>query len=421
MEQVAPAQSGFNPGTESAYRLRREAQVTPFERLGAVAGAASFLVMIVWDHAVAPEFAARVMPIRLGVAAVLVVGLLPITFTRAGRNHLLVQVAAFTVVLGGFSWVLAVLPDGFDIGLAGLTIGVVLIPLVAIERSHVAVLGALALVVANVAMAASNEPRQTFTNVNTWIVLSLAFAAGVWFVFDRVNRRLFLTERELDAERRRADDLLESILPRAVADRLKLSRETVSDRFESVTILFSDLVGFTAFSKTREPDVVVGLLNDLFSRFDENAERLGVEKIKTIGDGYMAAGGVPSALPDHAARVSELALAMLDVMDDFRAVHGVDWQIRIGVHTGTVVAGVIGKRKFAYDLWGDAVNVASRLESTSAPGRIHVSADTVALLPDSFEAEGRGVIDLRNRGELPTFFLNRKQPSPITPAAASSS
>jgi class 3 adenylate cyclase len=262
-------------------------------------------------------------------------------------------------------------------------------------------------------MLVSSESRFTVLNVNTWLVLSLAFAVAIWVVLERVNRRLFATERNLGIERERADDLLRNILPESVAEQLKQSKDTISARHESVSILFADIVGFTAFAKEAEPDVVVGLLNDLFSRFDDVVAGYGLEKIKTVGDGYMVAAGVPIALEDHAIRIADLALAMLDTMQEFRDEKNVDWEMRIGINSGPVIAGVIGKRKFAYDLWSDAVNVASRMESTGVAGRIQISGDILELTGGAFEVEPRGVIDLRNRGELTTFFLVGRKQAPL--------
>ena len=224
-------------------------------------------------------------------------------------------------------------------------------------------------------------------------------------MLDGVNRRLFLSERHVAAERARADRLLENILPVPIAEQLKTSDATIADGFDSVTILFTDIVGFTAFARTRQPTEVVELLNVLFSRFDDLVAEWGLEKIKTLGDGYMVAGGVPTPRPDHAVAVAGLALAMMEATRAFAREREVDWGIRIGIHSGPVVAGVIGKRKFAYDLWGDTVNVASRLESTSEPGRIQISEETAQLLREDFIVEPRGMITLKNRGELQTYFL----------------
>jgi class 3 adenylate cyclase len=394
----------FAPATEQAYRVRRTSQIGSFERLGAVAGAGAFLALVAWDAQVSRTGVGETVVVRIGVACVLL-ALLALTYTPIGSRHLALQSVANTAVISGFSWVLALLPDGFRVGAAGLAVAIVLMPLVAAELHHLVGWGVVALAAPNLFMAADGADRFTVVNANTWMAVSLAFAIGFWLVLDRVNRRLFLAEQDLAEERRRTDALLKTILPEEIAERLKRSGESVAARYDQVTILFADLVGFTSYARDHEPVEVVRRLNELFSAFDDAVAARGLEKIKTIGDGYMVAGGVPVVTADHATAVADLALEMIDLVAKFVAEHAVDWDVRIGVHSGEVVAGVIGKRKFAYDLWGDTVNVASRLESTGVPGRIQVSEDTVALLGPSYRCEPRGMIDLKNRGSLSTYFL----------------
>ena len=211
--------------------------------------------------------------------------------------------------------------------------------------------------------------------------------------------------RELDDERARSHALLLNILPQPIIDRLDAGETTIADRFESVTVLFSDLVGFTSLSSDLEPDVLVTLLNRLFSDFDALCERTEVEKIKTIGDAYLAVGGLPGTRKDHAAAVAELALGMVEAVERLNEKTARPWRIRIGIHTGPAVAGVIGTRKFVYDVWGDTVNVASRLETSSEPNRIHVSSEVRDVLGDRFRFEPRGGVELKGKGEMATFLL----------------
>ena len=217
---------------------------------------------------------------------------------------------------------------------------------------------------------------------------------------DATSKLLSGLTRELEEERAKSQALLLNILPPQIIERLEAGEEVIADRHAGVTVLFSDLVGFTERSSRLEPQVLVTELNALFSRFDSLCEASGVEKIKTIGDAYLAVGGLPGGREDHVAAVAELALAMLDV------VRGTDWRIRIGLHAGPAVSGVIGTRKFVYDVWGDTVNVASRLESTSEPNRIHVSEPVAGALGEGFELESRGTVALKGKGETATFFLN---------------
>jgi adenylate cyclase len=209
---------------------------------------------------------------------------------------------------------------------------------------------------------------------------------------------------ELEQERAKSHRLLLNVLPQQIIDRMQEGETVIADRFDSVTVLFSDFVRFTEISSDLAAPVLVEDLNNLFSEFDDLCQENGVEKIKTIGDAYLAVGGLPGTRNDHAAAIAETALEMADFIknaDRQRA----DWQIRIGVHTGPAVAGVIGTRKFVYDVWGDTVNVASRLQDTSEPNRIQVSEAVAKALGTEFEVEPRGTVELKGKGATQTYFL----------------
>ncbi|MBI5091841.1 MAG: response regulator [Candidatus Hydrogenedentes bacterium] len=214
-------------------------------------------------------------------------------------------------------------------------------------------------------------------------------------------------------EQKLSERLLLNVLPRAIAERLKGRREDIgdsfpeiiADSFPEVTVLFADIVGFTKFSTGVSPERLVVLLNEIFSDFDTIADTRGLEKIKSIGDAYMAAAGLPAPVDDHAARAAHMALDMLDALDCFNKRSGYRLQIRIGINSGAVVAGVIGKRKFIYDLWGATVNTASRMESHGVAGRVQISQATRSRLGDPFLFEDRGAIDVKDIGELRTWFL----------------
>ena len=200
----------------------------------------------------------------------------------------------------------------------------------------------------------------------------------------------FVRQREealaaLRVEQDRAESLLLNILPRSIADKLKADTATIADQFAAASILFADVVDFTPLSDRLQPAEVVGILDDLFTHFDLLADRYGVEKIKTIGDCYMVAAGVPTPRADHARVMALMALDMRDAMRSQDAVGHLGLEIRIGINSGPVVAGVIGRKRFLYDLWGDAVNMASRMESHGTPGRIQVTRATYELLRDEFE------------------------------------
>jgi class 3 adenylate cyclase len=223
---------------------------------------------------------------------------------------------------------------------------------------------------------------------------------------DATSRVLSKLTQELEEERAKSQALLLNILPQQIVDRLEAGETVIADRLPRVTVLFSDLVGFTETSSQLEPALLVSELTALFSRFDALSQRCGVEKIKTIGDAYMAVGGLPGTRPDHEQAVAELALGMLAAARDERtSPAGRTWEIRIGIHAGPAVAGVIGTRKFAYDVWGDTVNVASRLEASATPNRIHVSTEVADALRDAFLLEPRGTIELKGKGPAETWFV----------------
>ena len=212
----------------------------------------------------------------------------------------------------------------------------------------------------------------------------------------------------LHIEQMKSEKLMLNILPKPIADRLKRGEKNIAGSYPEVTVLFSDLVGFTKMSAKKTAPELVKLLNDIFSRFDKRAELLGLEKIKTIGDAYMAVGGLPIPRSDHAEIVADMALGMYQDLADFNQANQQEIQMRIGIHSGPVVAGVIGFTKFSYDLWGNTVNTASRMESTSGNGRIQVSAITHELLKEHFVLEERELIECKGLGPMLTSYVNAR-------------
>jgi len=211
--------------------------------------------------------------------------------------------------------------------------------------------------------------------------------------------------RTRDAALARSDDLLLNVLPRSIAQRLKRDPGVIAERFDEVTVLFADVEDFTSFAERTSPEGVVGVLDEIFSAFDRLTQERGLEKIKTIGDAYMVAGGLPEPRPDHVRAVAELALEMQAQLARLAAAQGFGLAIRIGIDTGPVVAGVIGRHRFIYDLWGDTVNTASRMESHGVPGRIQVTEAVRRALGDRFDFEDRGEIEIKGKGRLRTYLL----------------
>ncbi|MFM8510190.1 MAG: adenylate/guanylate cyclase domain-containing protein, partial [Betaproteobacteria bacterium] len=222
-----------------------------------------------------------------------------------------------------------------------------------------------------------------------------------------LEQRVKERTHELMLQTEKTERLMLNILPAPIAERLKRGEPGISDSHASVSILFSDLVGFTALSSKRSADEVVKLLNDLFSRFDIRAKSLGLEKIKTIGDAYMVAGGIPQADDRHAELVTTMALGMREDLRTFNEENGTDIAMRIGINSGSVIAGVIGHTKFSYDLWGNTVNAASRMESTCEVGQIQVSASTFELIKDLFSTRERGFVECKGLGQVKTFFVDQ--------------
>ena len=212
---------------------------------------------------------------------------------------------------------------------------------------------------------------------------------------------------QLQAERAKSERLLLNVLPKAIAERLKAGQRTIVDSFIDSTVLFADIVGFTRIASRQSPHRTVQLLNEIFSGFDRIAEQFELEKIKTIGDAYMLVSGVPSIRVDHAEACANAAFEMLEAVRLFNRRHQLEWSIRVGMNSGPVVAGIIGTKKFSYDLWGDTVNIASRMESHGQPGEIQISEVTMKLLGNNFEFDPQGEIDIKNSVRMPTYLLRK--------------
>jgi adenylate cyclase len=241
---------------------------------------------------------------------------------------------------------------------------------------------------------------------STMLALNVIGAGAVAFTLlasfaDQRNRAL----AALRVEQEKSELLLTNILPRSIAERLKAASQAIADHFDSASILFADVVDFTPLAQRLAPAEVVGILDQLFSHFDTLVERHGLEKIKTIGDCYMAAAGVPDPSPDHARRAALLALDMREAVATSVVGDGIELELRIGINSGPVIAGVIGSKRFLYDLWGDAVNTASRMESQSTSGEIQITRATYELLKDEFVCRRRGTIQVKGKGEMETWYL----------------
>jgi adenylate cyclase len=341
--------------------------------------------------------------------AVLLAGILVFSRTRNFRQLLLVGQVAILLAP-----TLSMIPLGGFLASGGVGLWGIVAPLGALVFSDVrsAVRWYVAYVVVFLGSGFLGEllggVSPAVPELFTSIMLALNVAVGGTIVFTLLA--LFAGQRRnalaaLRVEQARAESLLLNILPKSIAEKLKADPRRIADQFSSASILFADVVDFTPLSERLPPDEVVGVLDHLFSHFDVLAERHGLEKIKTIGDCYMVAAGVPSPRPDHARALALMALDMQAAMRSVDEVGHLGLGLRIGINSGPVVAGVIGRKRFLYDLWGDAVNTASRMESHGTSGQIQITRATKELLEDEFVCEPRGTISVKGKGEMETWYL----------------
>lgn len=407
-----------DPELERAYQKESyEVSVRKYVRFSVPLTIIAFLAYGVHDLLVIPSIKLTAWSIRYGIAGPIGAFMFWFVLTnRKWQRHqpmmLLFGMSVNTVVI----WIASIAPPaGFFIYTYFAVLFVTLGPFIA--RMNVktqAIYTVLTLVLYNafhyrgdaVHMITSNLSIFTLGVIGTLAARQNEIQGRLAFLARRVIREQMAA---LEAERQRSESLLLNILPKKIADRLKKG-VTIADRFPSATVLFSDIVGFTELSARLEPDEIVRRLDEVFSEFDTIADNLGLEKIKTIGDAYMAVGGVPASRADHAEAVCDMALAMRDCLARIAEKIGEPVQVRIGVHTGPLVGGVIGKKKFIYDVWGDTVNTASRMESHGIPGAIQVSEATYAAVKNDFDFDPRGAITVKGKGEMQTYLLKGRKP-----------
>jgi class 3 adenylate cyclase len=277
-------------------------------------------------------------------------------------------------------------------------------------------------------VAAVNYPGQGHLLIDAFILGAAIFGTLLALrLLEQSRRRVFVQDlviaeqsAALAREKEQSDRLLLNVLPSRISARLRDGEHTIADKYPAVSVLFADIVGFTPLVARLSPAEMIEMLGALFASFDELTGERGLEKIKTIGDAYMVAAGLPEPMADHAERAVDLGLAMIDAASRVGPVTaGRRCVVRVGVHSGPVVAGVIGRRKFAFDVWGDTVNVASRLESQGMASRVHISHGTWLLVRDRFVAEPRGPLRLRGLGAIQTYAVTgRREPRVARPADA---
>jgi adenylate cyclase len=312
-------------------------------------------------------------------------------------------------------------PAGWD-GVVGLMLVMAFAyALLRLQLRYAAVAGLFAIASYNVTRALVRTPRDIgLVRPDIYLVAFAIVGTAAALALERFARLLFLRERDVDRERERGDALLRNILPASVVGRLKMREPGVEDgriaeRYAEATVLFADLVGFTERAAVMDPDELIVALDDVFGGWDRLADRFGLEKIKTIGDAYMAAAGVPEPRGDHVEAAAEMAIAIRDTMPSHRWPGGASMSVRIGIETGPVVAGVIGRRKFAYDIWGDTVNSASRLQTTAAPGTIQVPDGVYLPVRHAYVFSAPYEVDLKGKGPTTARILLGRAPVPVAP------
>jgi class 3 adenylate cyclase len=365
------------------------------------------------------------LEIRYGVFIPIILISLALSFTSFYRRFW--QPASAAAILAtGFAWIgyiSAIDTMPIDYGYVGviliMTFGYTLIRLRFLTVAAVSA----SLIVGYVAISlGTNELTRHEVKLPLFYLLSFWLLGMIAaYALERSSRLLFLRERQLERERTRSDSLLLNVLPSAIVERLKEREEEagaarIADGIEQATVVFVDAVGFTIEAERTSPDALVGALDELFSRFDEIADRIGLEKIKTIGDAYMAVAGAPRPRPDHVTAAAEMALAVRDVIGGARWPSGNPIEVRVGIATGPLVAGVIGRRKFAYDLWGDTVNLASRLELHGEAGQILVTEAVADELQDGFVLSPGTLLDLKGKGPTRVHELLGRKEAPESPS-----
>ncbi len=414
-----------DPGLQKAYRLFRGQETRLFIRLGMILSVLTWVMVDVTVYYIFPAHFSRVLALSGILILPYFVALVGITFVDRMVPHIM-WMTALANAMAGCLWVYI-----FQV-LIGHTLAAMLGTLV-IQYFAFLILR-LPVFYGLVATLSYAIPYQLLVAFDPAVrtIDSVVVALGIWFIeslsvvgayflnysmcrifwqqraIEEQNESLKESRLQLEIEHERAEQLLLNVLPAPIASRLK-KQETIADSHQSTTVLFADLVDFTRLSEKLSAEEIVILLNRVFSRFDDLAERFRLEKIKTIGDAYMVAAGLPEHRSDHAKAMAEMALAMRESMGELLTEFPHPLAVRIGINSGPVVAGVIGKKKFLYDLWGDAVNTAARMESHGLPGEIQTTETTYNLLRNEYDFEERGPLEVKGKGTMHVFLLKGRK------------
>lgn len=422
----------FDAFTEALFQTEYRDSTRDVSRIAVLTGIVIYTFLAFIDPLTMPRSYGTIHWIRLGIICPLMSIPLVISYLPSARmqTQLLVSIASAVSGIGVSLFLWFSHPD--EPGNQHYYTGIILIYLfissfIRLPTLYVALTVVLiqGVYIASTAIVQSTyltylaRPGAIGTLLVQWVFTSIASVICILiaYLLERATRQAFLDKRTIAMERARSESLLLSILPPKVAEKLKNGQESIVEHFESCTILFADIVGFTPLVSEMRPEQTVKMLDELFSKIDEIVSHHGAEKIKTIGDCYMVASGVPTRTPDHAQRMARIALEIQALSRTHVFSHGRKLDLRIGMHSGPIVAGIIGKKKFIYDVWGDTVNTASRMESHSVSGQIQVTEACATLLQEEFQCSEVGVIQVKGKGAIRVFRLEGILPN-VDAAAA---
>lgn len=382
-------------------------------RFALLAGIVFYSAFGILDASLLPAEKETIWAIRYAIACPLVLAIFGFTFCRPFRKYMQASIS-LAILIAGFSLISlsAAIGDSYydEIHVSLILLLMASYTLTKLRFIYASFTGC-ALIAAYdiVAIWVRHLSLAKLASANLYLICANLIGMFSCYLIELYIRRNYFQTKLLEAEREKSERLLLNILPAAIAERLKQNSSTLADYFPEVTVLFADIVNFTEIASRTTPRELVTLLNEIFSAFDRLAECHGLEKIKTIGDAYMVVGGLPVPRANHAEAVAQMALDMQQEISRFRTKEGEPLSLRIGLATGPAVAGVIGLRKFSYDIWGDTVNTASRMESHGKAGCIQVTAATHQLLRQKYLFHERGEIDVKGKGKMRTYFLTGKK------------
>jgi class 3 adenylate cyclase len=396
----------FPAELESEFQRYYAEQSVAVARLGAILGAGLYIAFLFWDAVVDPTVVPKAAVIRCFISAYFLG-----CWVLLGRATLLhriqiilslgVSVAAIGVVL-----IIASMRDGLNVGLSGIVLVMMFnFGFLRLLFWPSLVSGAIAVLAYNAACLQAGLPSNTLIANNFFLISAFVAGATITFTIERLFRRQFLNEEEIQIERARADALMDNMIPRHIADRLKAGEKIVAESHGEATVLFADIVGFTSLTKKLTPAQLVEMLNEIFSMFDQLTEKHRVEKVKTVGDAYMAASGINGRILNSAEPVADFAIDLVRATREYAERSGYPLVMRVGIATGQVISGVIGIRKISYDLWGETVNLASRMETHSEHASIMVTETTYWRLRNCFELRPRGSVNLKGIGPVEAYVL----------------